>query len=179
MGNIGCSVEDCTRSAWCKGLCSTHYKRLGRGQDLSEPVRIIGSDVKRFMSYVDQTDDCWLWAGALKDDGYARFNVGGQSIYVHIFSYKTFVGDYDNNLQLDHLCSVRHCVNPDHLEPVTQQINTSRAAHATRTHCRYGHPYSGDNLYVNPAGSRACKACHKARSRDWARKKSLSYALAN
>ena len=176
VGNLTCTVADCEKTYSCRGWCNMHYKRAMKGQDLAKPPKIVGDDVARFWSKVDKTKDCWTWTGILKPDGYARFRVGPRLQYVHIYSYRLLVGEYDSSLQLDHLCRTRHCVNPAHLEPVTQKVNMERSSHATRKDCRYGHPYAGDNLYVNPAGSRACKECHRQRNLAYrAKLRSLSH----
>lgn len=60
---------------------------------------------------------------------------------------------------IDHLCGVKACVRPEHLEAVTQGENVRRAA-ARKTHCPKGHPYSGPNLYVRPGtNNRLCRSC--------------------
>jgi hypothetical protein len=95
----------------------------------------------------------------------------------HRLFYEQLVGPIPDGLQLDHLCRVRHCVNPDHLEPVTQTANVLRgigptAVNAGKTHCVHGHPFTPDNTYINKQGNRHCRACairraaeHKARNR--------------
>lgn len=74
------------------------------------------------------------------------------------------VGPIPEGMDLDHTCRNRGCVNPEHLEPVTTQVNTLRgigptAENARKTHCKHGHPLEGDNLYVDPEGKRKCRAC--------------------
>lgn len=123
---------------------------------------------ERFWSKVEKTDGCWLWTGALNGGGYGRFNVG-RRLYAHRAAYLMFVGPIPDGLQIDHLCRVRHCVNPDHLEPVTHAENVRRGEVGTRermrTHCPHGHEYTEANTYVHPRdGSRKCMAC--ARRRD-------------
>ena len=139
---------------------------------------IKGDDSKRYWSYVNKTPGCWLWTGKPNDHkGYGRIKIGSRYIYAHRYSYELVNGEVPQGLELDHLCGVRNCINPEHLEAVTHKVNMERSKHATRTHCRHGHSYSGDNLYINPAGSRACRACHKKRAREWASKnRQLSYA---
>ena len=129
---------------------------------------------KRFWSKVNKTATCWLWTASTAR-GYGIFWNGRRKVVAHRISYELFVGFIPNELQLDHLCRVRHCVNPGHLEPVTQQENILRgegeaAVNARKTHCKRGHPFSGDNLYMRPAynnrrKSRACRTCHKLSER--------------
>ena len=81
----------------------------------------------RFMERVDQTDSCWLWTASADRYGYGRFFVGnGQYVQAHRHSYERFVGPIPPGLQIDHLCRVKHCVNPQHLEPVTHGVNQQR-----------------------------------------------------
>jgi hypothetical protein len=83
------------------------------------------------------------------------------------------VGPIPENMVLDHLCRNRCCCNPAHLEPVTQKVNTHRARawmagaefQRNKTHCKNGHPYSGDNLRTCKDGKRACRACSREYSR--------------
>ncbi len=83
-------------------------------------------------------------------------------------------GPVPDGLQLDHLCRVRHCVNPSHLEPVTPRQNSLRGETVARrrseqTHCIHGHPLSGDNLYVFRENTRNCKRCSMIRVGQWKR----------
>src|SRR5690349_14827083 len=98
---------------------------------------------------------CWLWVGAVNDRGYGQISNEAPSrkkIYAHRFSYELHKGPIQSGLDLDHLCRVRCCVNPDHLEPVTRLENVRRgddgAKNRGKTHCPQGHPYSGHNLII-------------------------------
>lgn len=87
----------------------------------------------------------------------------------HRVAYEALVAPIAAGLQLDHLCRVRRCVNPAHVEPVTQAENLRRGETITAravaaTHCPQGHPYSGENLYVNPEGHRHCRQCARDRN---------------
>lgn len=83
----------------------------------------------------------------------------------HRWIYTQRVGPIPEGMQLDHLCRVRACANPAHLEPVTSRQNTMRspianaAVRASATHCESGHEFSGANLYIDPNGYRRCRAC--------------------
>lgn len=92
----------------------------------------------------------------------------------HRVVYEELVGPIPDGLMLDHLCRVRHCVNPEHLEPVTNRENVLRgeghsAKAARATHCLKGHPYAGENLRILSNGWRRCRACHRERERIRAR----------
>lgn len=119
----------------------------------------------RFWSRVNKTDSCWLWTGGLNNTGYGVYKAYGKAYFSHRFSYELLVGPIPEGLVLDHLCRVITCVNPEHLEPVTQHENILRgtgfsAIHAAKTHCSRGHEYSGNNTY-SYRGSRYCKQCDR------------------
>lgn len=127
--------------------------------------RIMGNPEARFLLRVDKNGagGCWLWTGYVAKTGYARLSVDGNYVYAHRWSYEHHVGPIPAGLVIDHLCSVRHCVNPDHLEPVTDAENVRRGeggAHwSAKTHCPRGHAYDEANTYTNPQGRRNCRAC--------------------
>jgi hypothetical protein len=126
------------------------------------------TDEERFWAKVDKTDSCWLWtAGA--SEGYGRFRVSRptrRTLAAHRVAYEWLVGPIPDGLQLDHLCRNPSCVNPDHLEPVTNRENGRRGIKGElTTHCPQGHPYSGVNLYVHPRGRRKCRQCRKEQMR--------------
>lgn len=82
----------------------------------------------RFWAKVDALGPCWLWTKGKTANGYGRFGVTSKDKRLaHIFAWTTLVGPVPEGLQLDHLCRVRLCVNPDHLEPVTPQENWRRS----------------------------------------------------
>lgn len=127
---------------------------------------------ERFENFVarDPNSGCWIWAGCTENGGYGIFTRsaehGSKPIMAHRYSYEQSVGEIPEGLVIDHLCRVRCCVNPNHLEPVTHKENLNRGINAKseKTHCPQGHPYSGDNLYIRTDnGGRECKACIKAR----------------
>jgi hypothetical protein len=130
-----------------------------------------------FWTRVNKTDDCWLWRGALNSSGYANVFWNGRQANAHRVSYELSVGPIPEGLQIDHLCRVRHCVNPAHLEPVTSKINTLRgvsplAINSRKTHCQLGHELSGDNLRLEKSGSRVCRECKRIKGRaDWPERK--------
>jgi hypothetical protein len=116
--------------------------------------------------------DCWEWQGSLDAYGYGRFGHGKRwgTTAAHRISYFVLVGAIPRGLQIDHLCRVRHCVNPVHLEPVTSQVNTLRgnsvqAANAAKTHCEHGHEFTVNNTYWSRGRWRKCRTCHRIQNR--------------
>jgi hypothetical protein len=123
---------------------------------------------------------CWLWTLPGGVGGYGAFYLNGRMQTAHRAAYQLEVGAIPTGLVVDHLCRVRNCVRPSHLEAVTVKENNRRARvwetgaaiQRAKTHCPHGHPYSGDNLRICKDGKRACRACgrrssseHKARKR--------------
>lgn len=114
---------------------------------------------------------CWLFQGRPCKRGYARVyrRKSDPTTLVHRLVYEALVGPIPTGLQIDHLCRIRHCCNPRHLEPVTNLENSLRSERATRTHCKRGHPLSGDNLILkgpNERGRRRCRTCYYERQAD-------------
>lgn len=112
--------------------------------------------------------ECWIWQLGSDRHGYGRMKVSGKEMLAHRASYEAFVGKIPEGLTIDHLCRVPLCVNPSHLEPVSNKENILRSdgitAKASRqTHCKAGHLLSGENLYLFK-GHRHCRACNAARS---------------
>lgn len=130
----------------------------------------------RFWAKVSKTDDCWLWTAYTYPNGYGQFWFNGKMGYAHRFAYQQAKGAIPEGLEIDHLCGVRNCVNPDHLEAVTHRENVLRgnapsAKHAGKTHCKRGHEFTEVNTIVTSRG-RMCRACHRDLQRVYrARKK--------
>jgi hypothetical protein len=123
----------------------------------------------RFWSKVEKQSGeygtCWLWTGCKMHKGYGLFD-DGRTRRVHRWSYETFIGPIPEGLVLDHLCRVRHCVNPDHLEAVTQAENNRRMLlHKKPTmQCIHGHSYTPENKVITKQGFR-CRECKNSRRR--------------
>jgi hypothetical protein len=138
--------------------------------------RAIADRERFFRSFRSGKDGCWEWQLSKNQFGYGQFVVGSRfdnsarHVGAHRWAYEQFVCKVGPGLQIDHLCRNRACVNPSHLELVTPQENTDRGLKAKRAECKYGHPMSGDNLYIQPNnGRRACKICKRLAVNKWYR----------
>jgi hypothetical protein len=125
--------------------------------------RKITEPALRFWKSVFKTDKCWLWTGNKIPSGYGYFSVRRNRFRVHRFAYELVNGPILSGLDIDHLCGVRNCVNPAHLEAVTHRDNVLRgntfaARNVAKTSCPSGHPYDGENTYLD-GRSRHCKIC--------------------
>lgn len=131
----------------------------------------------RFWSkvYADPSG-CWLWLASRDRDGYGRFFETNIRLHkrAHRVAYEDVVGPIPIGLSIDHLCRNTPCVNPRHLEPVTNQVNSLRgntfaARFAGKSHCPRGHPYDLFNTQLTKRGYRQCRTCrneqHKAKRR--------------
>lgn len=146
----GCRCDRCRKA-------HTDDQRERRHRQSGPPVAI--SAVERFWAKVCDTGDCWLWTASLDSFGYGLFKVDRKTQKAHRWSYAYHVGPIPDGLTIDHLCRVRNCVRPDHLEAVTQKENTARAR---KTHCIRGHEFTDGNTHW----VRTCRACWTSRKEE-------------
>lgn len=143
----GHSMEDAYRSNG-KRFCRTcHLDRLNvkrydtclcgmRKKKVSERCRHCSLQVRaqrlsvtfgdRFWARINKTDGCWLWLGAVNNDGYGDVRRNGRVEKAHRVAYELTRGAVPDGLELDHLCKTTRCVNPSHLEAVTHRENVLR-----------------------------------------------------
>ena len=164
-----CSIDGCGRLHVARGYCGAHWRRWRRGQPQG-PLRTdpIGA---RVPALIEKGSDCWAWRGDHTAHGYGRITHKGKTYRAHRVVYEHFVGPIPEGLVIDHLCRNHGCVNPAHLEPVTNRVNvvvrgrTVTAANARKTHCKRGHTFDDTNTRRRRNGSRACRRCENDRNR--------------
>ena len=151
---------------------TARYQARKRGEDV--PKRKPGQPARplheRFEAAVIRTPGgCWEWSGAHDDSGYARLGVRRDgrktTLGAHRLAYELYVGPIPEGLVIDHLCRNPGCVNPDHLEAVTQLENFMRGQHlsavtARENKCQRGHEFTPENTIIVV---KRCKACVKAK----------------
>ena len=160
MAHRTCSEPDCeSTDYYAVGLCRSHYDRQRRLRRLPPmPVR-----------YLPDENGCWIWRWYVHSSGYGMVRVEGRARYAHRVVYEQLRGPVPDGLELDHLCRVRRCVNPEHLEPVTRSENLRRSPvtfagrNARKTHCIRGHEFTPENTLVTRNG-RNCIRCARLRS---------------
>lgn len=129
------------------------------------------------------TNECWLWAGTINHLGYGHVARDGKTEMAHRIVYEHEVGLIPDGLTLDHLCKVRHCVNPRHMEVVTLKENILRgtspsATNAKKTHCVNGHEFNEENTgwhrTRNNQPARYCKTCRHKHVNAWYARKQMA-----
>ena len=108
-----------------------------------------------------EPDDCWPWQKSVGSHGYGQAWDGITVRLAHRCAWSLENGPIPGEMTVGHICGTLRCCNPTHLRLLTNEEN----AGGIKTHCPKGHPYSGDNLYVDPQGHRRCRACNRERGR--------------
>ena len=111
---------------------------------------------------------CWIWPFGTRHK-YGSITIFKRKVYIHRLTYKMAKGSIPDGFEVDHLCRVRRCCNPDHLEAVTGAENNARsdsaaARNARKTHCVRGHEFDDKNT-IWRRGARACRTCTNAHKR--------------
>lgn len=121
---------------------------------------------------INPATQCWEWFAAT-GKGYGYYSWQRNMRLAHRIAYQILVGPIPAGLECDHLCRVKHCVNPEHLELVPHSVNVLRgqspaAKHARQTHCKQGHEFTEGNTYRNK-NKRQCRACgRESHRKSWA-----------
>jgi len=171
-----CTVAGCGRKQEARGYCHSHFERHRQGKPVGGPFPETPLD--RLAEKIEVDGDCWIFTGATDGDGRygALYNGATQKVErAHRRAYELLVGTIPAGLVLDHLCRRTLCVNPDHLDVVTQRENILRggwgsATNARKTHCNRGHEFDVDNTIVRPSG-RQCRECTRANARTYQRRR--------
>ena len=118
-----CAFISCDRPIKTMSLCHAHYMQTHRGEEL-RPLRRLakGGVAERMDAYTNRTDGCWLWTGS-KVQGYGQLRSGIETLRAHRVAYELAVGPIPEGAFIDHMCRVRACVRPDHLQLVTNKTN--------------------------------------------------------
>ena len=153
-------------------FCSTRCRDAGarlRRQPLGERIWPKVDKAGPVPDYRPELGACWIWLGHRRSDGYGGVNIDGTGRLAHRVVFALQFGDVPPDLTLDHLCRVRTCVNPSHLEVVTIAENVLRglgptALNARMTHCIRGH----DDWRLTGSGRRLCRTCERLRRRQQA-----------
>lgn len=169
-----CSIEGCTKKVRARGWCPTHWARWRKNGSPHIVLRavLVGTPEERFWARVNRDGPlpsfrpdlgpCWI-SDRAGCKGYSYFSVKCKRMLAHHF----LVGKPSKGLEWDHLCRVRACVRPSHLELVTTRENGRRGIKGVlTTHCPHGHLYNETNTYYGPTrGERRCRQCARERAR--------------
>lgn len=133
---------------------------------------MIGNFEPRLLDRIVKENECWLWTGPLNRDGYVEFRQDKRFWMGHRYFYTKVFGEIPEGLEVDHLCRVRHCVNPAHLEAVSHEENIKRGARAQATKCKRGHDRNAENTRIDPSTqSRVCRVCVRENSKKYKERK--------
>lgn len=157
-----CSIENCEKKHHGRGFCYSHLRRMNLyGNPNGSHVRYQSIE-KRFRDKIFVDDNgCHIWTAAKNADGYGVFSSNNERL-AHRWAYAHRYGPIPDGMQLDHLCRVRNCVNPEHLEPVDSLENQTRSIVSRKVHkiCSRGHTRAKENTaYNKSSGSIICKRC--------------------
>ena len=177
-----CNAPNCDRDAILErdgySVCRKHYNQLwrhGSFQNGPQPRAKKPLAVRMATHTVVMPNGCWLWTGAKTRNGYGHIKIDGKLVLAHRASYEMHFGPIPNDSVIDHICRVRDCTNPNHLEAVSFQENVLRgvsfaAENAKKTHCANGHEYTEDNTIIRRGGGRDCRICQREAGKRYYRK---------
>ena len=137
-------------------------------------LEVVRPAIERFLAKISISDSsCWNWTASKNHNGYGQININCKMIRSHRFIFEYYYNVIINStLEIDHLCRNTSCVNPEHLEVVTNLENVQRGLtgkinhhNSKKTHCLNDHEFNKENTYISGKGSRECRVCHKNRER--------------
>ena len=136
-----------------------------------KPGDLLSTSLARIVSHIRVENrgfatPCWITDYYHDPGGYVGLRSGGRMQKLHRLTFEALVEAIPSGKHIDHLCRVRGCCNPGHLEPVSPAENTLRgltvtAANAAKTHCDHGHEFTPSNTYIRSDGSRRCRTCQR------------------
>lgn len=133
------------------------------------PLNATIADLERFTRKTLRSDNgCWAWTACTNNNGYGSFMFRGKTYSAHSFIYQVLNRTLTKGEVVDHGCNNPNCVNPKHLEAMTQRDNVMKssgiaAKRARQTHCIYGHEFGHQSPHLVKSGRRACATCHRQR----------------
>lgn len=135
------------------------------------PMLMADASVARFWQKVEKTEGCWLWRGSVISSGYGNFSWSLNGTRRWMLAHRAVIELTTStavppDLAVDHLCRVRTCVNPEHLEVVSHGENARRAIQwrrgVTRAEtCKRGHPWREGDYSTDRDGWRTCLICRR------------------
>lgn len=147
---------------------------MGTGNDrfvINGDHAVIAARLDKY-SIPEPNTGCVLWFGSAHPKGYGHLRLGGRKgglVPAYRAAYILEYGPIPPGLCIDHLCRQPACINPRHLEPVTNQVNCQRgdcgkatgALYRSKIRCKHGHPFNKENTYIDARGYRACRECKR------------------
>jgi len=126
-----CKFDPCDKPARKRGWCHGHYAQSRSGVKLT-PLRLYvgGGFENKLAAYAIKGDGCWEWAGLKSDTGYGLVDLDGKRQQAHRASFEHFKGPIPEGFVIDHMCHNPACVNPAHLQAVSNKENIENRAGA-------------------------------------------------
>lgn len=129
------------------------------------------------VDYIEDENGCWIWQLGKSGGGYGVKwdRVRRKQMGAHRWYYEQANGEIPDGMCIDHLCRVRACVNPDHLEAVTNSANLGRGPRVAGDECKRGHKRTEENTYFTPDGRRRCRVCTRSYMSEYHQRRKAVY----
>lgn len=121
--------------------------------------------------------ECWIWTKRVAESGYGNFRDGDTAERAHRVSFRWFVGPIAEGFEVHHLCRRRACVNPYHLQALTDEEH--QLLHANARLCAQGHLICERNSYLKSDGRLRCGICHRVKGLAYKRQAKANVQLAS